>query len=222
MLSLIKAILSSVLPWPLRRWLLVQVGGHVIHPSARVGFSVITARRIELGPHARIGHFNVIKQLSCLHLQQYASIGNLNWISGFPADDSSHYSDEENRVAELDLGEHAAVTSRHLIDCTNRVQIGKFSIIAGFRSTILTHSVDLKANRQRSGPVGIGDYCFVGTGATLLAGSGLPNYSVLAAGAVLIRAHKQVQMLYAGVPAEPVANLPADYNYFNRSKGYVT
>ena len=119
------------------------------------------------------------------------------------------------------MEEHSAITNRHIIDCTNAVHIGKFSTVAGFRSQILTHSIDLEACRQSSAPVTIGDYCFVGTDCVLLGGSSLPNYSILGAKSLLNTSQQQEYYLYAGVPAKPVKELDRDFGYFSRTTGFV-
>jgi len=113
--------------------------------------------------------------------------------------------------------------SNSIVDrnCCNSVEIGEFSTFAGFRSQILTHAIDLKASRQRSAPVLIGDYCFVGTSVVLLAGSQLPSYCVLGASACLTRAFSDENMLYAGVPAKAVKGLYDNDAYFKREKGFV-
>src|SRR3712207_7972137 len=44
-----------------------------------------------------------------------------------------------------------------------------------FRSQFLTHSIDLLENVQRSRPIKIGKFCFVGTNSVILGGSVLPR-----------------------------------------------
>ena len=119
------------------------------------------------------------------------------------------------------LGEHAAITHRHLIDCTNSVVIGRFTTMAGFQSQILTHSIDLERNRQASAPVRVGEYCFIGTNSVLLPGSVLPDFCVLGAKSLLNKSFTTTHQLYAGVPAEPVKTFPPDWDYFRRSQGFV-
>jgi acetyltransferase-like isoleucine patch superfamily enzyme len=121
----------------------------------------------------------------------------------------------------LILGEHAAITNRHLIDCTDRVTIGKFTTIAGFQSQLLSHSIDIEKNRQDSKPICIGDYCFLGTNCVLLGGSALPDYSVLGAKSLLNKAHMETHRLYGGVPAKPLKELARDLAYFKRTEGFV-
>jgi hypothetical protein len=174
-----------------------------------------------MGAGARIGSLTVCKGLSLLKMGEKSRLGNLNWISGFPISSKMFFGDERDRRPELIVGEHGAITNRHLIDCTNSVRIGRFTTFAGFRSQILTHSIDLQLCCQASKPVTIGDYCFVGTGCVLLGGSSLPDYSVLAAGSVLNKSYSEPYQLYAGSPARAVKELSRDMMYFHRSVGYV-
>jgi hypothetical protein len=59
-------------------------------------------------------------------------------------------------VGVFKIGEHSAVTSRHYLDCTGGVTVGAFSTVAGARSTIFTHQVDITQSRQVWRPVRIG------------------------------------------------------------------
>lgn len=195
--------------------------GFHLHPESRIGMAWVRPKHLEMEAHSRIGHFTVCKGLELLLLKQYASIGKGNWITGFPLGDRKHFSHQADRKPQLLLDEHSAITNRHIIDCTNTVSIGKFSTFAGYRSQILTHSIDLEHCHQSSSPVEIGDYCFIGTDCVLLGGSALPGYSVLGAKSLLNKHYEQNYYLYAGVPAKPVKALPKDYQYFLRPKGYV-
>ncbi len=176
------AVLLAPLPWFLKRPLMQSLMGYKLHPTARIGLSLVAAEQVELGEGAQIRHLNVVKGLRRLELGPQAIIAQLNWITGFPAGPSRHFAHQPERAPELILAAHSAVTNRHLIDCTNRVTIGHHTTVAGFRSQIMTHSIDLAAGRQHSQPVEIGAYCFVGTGCIVLPGAKLPDYSVLGAG----------------------------------------
>lgn len=215
--------LLVLLPWGLRRPLLVRWFGFELHPTSRIGRSFVFPGKLVLGPHASIGHLTMVKGLSRMELGERASVGNLCWISGFPAGTGSpHFAHQPERRAELFVGAHSAITHRHLIDCTARVEIGPFSTFAGFASQILTHSIDLVANRQSSEPVTVGAYCFVGTNCVLLGGARLPDRSVLGAKSLLNKAWEEPGQLYGGVPAKLVAPLPADAGYLTRQTGFVT
>jgi len=208
------------LPWMLRRWLLRVFCGYSFGPGARIGHSLVGCSSLSMGTAARIGHFNVIKGMRA-EMSDHASIGDFNWISALGKDSRKHFTDEQGRDPALVMGRHAALTARHYLDCSNRVELGEFATIAGARSQILTHAIDLARNRQSSSPVRIGRYCFVGTACVVLKGAELPDCSVLAAGSSLVRAFDEPFTLYSGVPAQPVKALDRDAEYFRRTRGYV-
>lgn len=220
MFELIK-LLVCAMPWWLKRRVLVRFWGYKIDASASIGFSYVFPKAMTLGPCARISHLNVVRNINVLSMGAHSIITRLNWIAG-PVYKVGQPDDADARLrCALYLGDHSAITSRHLIDCSDTVSIGRFATLAGFRSQILTHSIDLAECRQRTKPVAIGEYCFVGTGCILLPGSALPARSVLAAGSTLTRAHEAPGMLYAGLPAVPKKNLAVDRGYFTRAVGFV-
>lgn len=212
---------SLLLPWSLRRRLLEKRFGYSLHPTSRIGLAWIFPQRLVMEAHTSIGDLSVCKNIALLHLHEHATIGRGNWITGFPLGRSRHFAHETDRRPELIVGAHSAITHRHLIDCTNSVTIGGFTTFAGFRSQILTHTIDLAANRQSSAPVRIGDRCFVGTDSVLLGGSVLPDFCVLGAKSLLNKAQTQTHTLYGGVPARPLQELPRDLAYFERKEGFV-
>jgi acetyltransferase-like isoleucine patch superfamily enzyme len=214
-------LLSFLLPWPIRRRMMQVLFGYQIHPTSRIGLAWVRPGELMMGKNSRIGHLTVCKGLSLLQLGESASIGRGNWITGFPAGHPNHFAHQADRKPQLVVGDHAAITNRHIIDCTNSVSIGRFSTFAGFRSQILTHSIDLESCRQSSAPISIGVYCFVGTDCVLLGGSALPDYSVLGAKSLLNKRYEETCCLYAGVPAKPVKKLDSSYNYFSRTTGFV-
>jgi acetyltransferase-like isoleucine patch superfamily enzyme len=214
-------LVSLLLPWRARRSFLEKQFGYTIHPSCRIGFSSVFPTRLIMEEGSRIEHLTVCKNIDLLHLKAHASIGRGNWITGFPMGPSPHFAEEKDRRPQLILGEHTAITHRHLIDCTNSVTIGKFTTFAGFQSQILTHSIDIEKNRQASLPVRVGDYCFVGTNCVLLGGSALPDFCVLGAKSLLNKNFTESYQLYAGVPARPIEKLSPDCKYFQRTEGFV-
>ncbi|MDB6147306.1 MAG: hypothetical protein JWO45_970 [Spartobacteria bacterium] len=220
-MRLILVLLSAFLPWPMRRAFLETRFGYKIHPTSSIGFSWILPTRLIMEEGSRIDHLTVCKNIDLLHLKAYSSIGRGNWITGFPLGPSRHFAEEQDRRPELIVGDHSAITHRHLIDCTNSVVIGRFTTMAGFQSQILTHSIDLERNRQASAPVRIGDYCFIGTNCVLLAGTALPDFSVLGAKSLLHKCFTDTHYLYGGVPAQPIKQLSPDWEYFRRSEGFV-
>ena len=221
MFRILFSIATTCLPWPLRRWALTKFFGYKIHRTARLGFCLLLAKDIIMEEHTSIGHLTVCIHLDLVHLKPHASIGRGNWITGYPSEGPDFFSHQPSRRAELMLGTHSAITHRHLIDCSARVMIGKYTTFAGFRSQLLSHTIDVAENRQTAEPVSIGDYCFVGTDCVILGGSSLPDFSVLAAKSLLNHEHEERHTLYGGVPARALRVLDKDYKYFSRATGYV-
>ena len=220
-------LISLLLPWKIRRAFLEQQFGFQIHRTARIGIAWILPSRLIMEENTSIGHLTVAKNLDLVHLKAHATIGRGNWITGFPlgqpqsGSDSRHFSSEADRRPELVMGEHSAITHRHLLDCTNAITIGAFTTVAGFQSQFISHTIDIKENRQTSRPISIGDYCFVGSNSVLLGGAALPNYCVLGAKSLLNKAYTQTHRLYGGVPARELSILSPDCGYFSRRQGFV-
>ncbi len=221
MLKKLLLIISFVFPWALRRWLLQKIFGYEIHPTAKIGFSWVFPKNLIMEADAKIGNFNMCKNLDLIHLKANASIGNGNWITGYSTDYLDFFADNKTRKSQLIVGKHSAITHWHFIDCSDAVTIGEFSIFAGLKSQILTHSINIELSRQIAAPVSIGDYCFVGTSCVLLPNSSLPNCSVLGAKSLLNKNYSEPFRLYAGIPAREIKPLSPESLYFSRSVGYV-
>ena len=212
---------SLLLPWGMRRSFLEKQFGFSIHPDSYIGLAWIFPRRLVMEEGSRIGHLTLCKNIDLLHLGAHAIIGQLNWITGFPSGESRHFAHQPDRRPELIVESHAGISSRHLIDCTARVRIGAFATIGGFRSQLLTHTIDLEAGRQTAEPIEIGEYCFTGTNSVILGGSVLPHHSVLGAQSLLNKKWDEPYRLYAGVPAKPLKELSPELGYFRRTEGFV-
>ncbi len=196
--------------------------GYTLHPTARIGLSWVYPRMLVMEEGARIGHFNVAIHLDEMQLGVKSSIARGNWITGFPSNTKSkHFGHQAARRSVFKLGDNAAITKNHHFDCTNLIDIGRFSTVAGYQSQFLTHSIDMIESRQHSAPIIIGEYTFVGTNVVMLGGAGLPARSVLGAKSLLNKAYTEEWMLYGGVPAKPIQQIPADAKYFTRANGFV-
>jgi hypothetical protein len=214
-------VVVTFLPWRWKRFCLERFWGYRIHPSARIGFSWIYPQYLVMEEGAKIGHFNVAIHLDRMLMGCHSSIARANWITGFPRGSSKHFAHQTERDPSLLLGPHAAVTKNHHLDCTNRIEIGPFSTVAGYASQFLTHSIDVQECRQDSAPIVIGKYCFVGTNVVILGGAVLPDRSVLGAKALLNKSYLQTGQLYAGVPAKPCGSMTGKLKYFGRDTGFV-
>jgi acetyltransferase-like isoleucine patch superfamily enzyme len=220
----LKVFLQVVLflfPWKLRRPLLNFCFHYNINKNARIGLSIILAKQLVMEKKSRIHNFTVCKGIDRLVLKEDSGIASWNLITGF-SQDAEIFEHVAGRQCELVLNEHSGITMRHYIDCNGGIYIGAYTTIAGTGSQILTHSIDIYANRQDAKPVYIGRYCFIGTKCILLPGSKLPDYSVLAAGSVLNKPYQDECFLYAGVPARATKKLQKEnVKYFYREKHYV-
>src|ERR1700730_8757071 len=133
-----KLLLAALMPFPSKMKILVyrHVLGFDVSDDARIGFSLIVCQNLIMGSGAVIGHMNVIRGNMTLQMKSKACIGQFNWITSGNTD--PRYLQGFDRHSELILGEESSITSRHVLDCTDRIEIGRFTTFAGYNSTILT------------------------------------------------------------------------------------
>jgi acetyltransferase-like isoleucine patch superfamily enzyme len=203
------------LPWQLRRYIGRRVFGWEIDPTAYIGRSLIMVRQLSMGPDSNIGSLNLIRGLDELRLEKGAAIATRNWIFAHPI--AEQVFDSPDRRPSLLLGEWAKITNGHIIDCTDRVEFGDHAALAGFRSQILTHSLDLVRDVQVTAPVELGERCAVMSGCMLLAGTRVPARSIVSAGSVITTKLTKEHTFYRGNPAEAVRELPK-LRYFERGE----
>jgi len=187
-----------------------------IDPSASIGVCFIDTEELRMGPRSQLGHLTIMRNLEKVVLEDDGILGTFNWVFG--ARGTTHFRKERERSSSLLIRCGASVTSRHILDCTDTIEIGRFATVAGFRSQILTHAIDVRRNRQSCAPVTIGAYSFIGTGTILLKGAKFPKASILSAGSVYSERDQPDFTLYSGVPAGPVRDLPKTSEYMNREK----
>ncbi len=219
----ILSILVVILPWKIKRLIYVKIFKYEIHPTAKIGFSIIYPKKLVMKEKATINNFTFCKNIDLLEIGEKSGIGTFNWITGFPSNNSEtgHFSYDKNRFPALIIGEHSGISSRHLIDCTNTIRIGSFTTIAGTRSQFLTHSVNIYNSRQESLPITIGDYCFISTNVICLSGCELPDYSIVSALSLCNKKYHENYTLYGGVPLKPIKKLEKNIKYFTREVGYI-
>jgi acetyltransferase-like isoleucine patch superfamily enzyme len=214
-------VLICVLPWRLRRSLLIRYFKFDIDPSARIGLSWVYPTHLKMGPNAQIGSLSVVLNLDKCVVSDSASIGRQNWITGYPKSGRKFFIKYTKRESELFLGRHSCITKNHHIDCTDSIHIGEFSTIAGYQSQLLTHSIDIENGEQACSPIHIGKYCFVGTRVVILPGAKVPDFSVVGAGAVLNKKFEETHSIYGGVPARHIKSINPSSKYFQRLSGEV-
>lgn len=217
---IICQVLLFPVPWLFRRVLLNYFYGYAIDQSAHIGYSIISVKSLKMAEHSKVGNLTLIKGLTDVSLAAGAVIGNLNWITAFPENDRSMFFGF-NRRPSLSMGIHSVITHRHLIDCTDLVQIAEFGALAGWRSQILTHGVDVQRCRQKAAGVYIGRYSMVGSGSIILCGSIIPDKSLVLAGSVITKKFIKDNYLYAGTPAREVGRLRGRVRLFEREHSVI-
>jgi len=213
--SHMSSLVFLLLPSRFKNFLLRRLG-HTVHPRSRVGVILVSGGvQISLEAGARIGHFNVFRDLESVSLHSGAVIGQWNWVSAArplrKLPDSS---------PTLSIGMEAALTSRHYLDCSGGVSIGDFSTIAGVRSTFVTHGIDWKQNRQSVRSISVGRYCLIGSNATLCPGASVPDRTIVGMGSVVGTELNEGDALWAGARTTRWTNV-SSAAYFDRRQGYV-
>lgn len=218
-MKLIFHLLVSILPWRLKKWIYIRICGFDIGQRCHVGFSCLNVKELKLVNGSKIGSLNMFKGLK-LRLEENATIGSLNWFTSLYGTQSFQHSVNRNPI--LILGRESAITSRHYFDVQDSVEIGEYTTLAGIRTTVFTHGINVSRGRQSTAPIRIGAYCYIGSNCIVLPGAILPSYCVLAAGALLVgREREEEYCLYAGVPATKRKTLDRDSLYFLRKCGVV-
>jgi acetyltransferase-like isoleucine patch superfamily enzyme len=217
----------ALLPSSLKRPCYRLFFGYRIGRRVRVGLSIIDARTCQIDDDSRIGHLNVIIGVANLKLGDHVKIGYLNIIRGGEEVNLGRYSElmrmnEINSIPEPDavnpvdsrftLGNGSIITTGHKIDFTDRVEIGRRTIIGGRNSSIWTH------NRQRTLPISIGEFAYVGSEIRMAPGSSLPSRCVVGIGAVVTGKIYAEGSLIAGVPAKPIKELSEDDRFLIERK----
>jgi acetyltransferase-like isoleucine patch superfamily enzyme len=210
------AFLLPLLPGGMRRLVARLVLGWDVDPTARIGRSVVIVDEVVLGPGALIGHGNMVKGLSELRLDEDAILGTLNWVSG-PAVDSGAFPWSPHRHPALILKRGAMITTRHIVDCSDTVTFEELAALAGIRSTVFTHSIDLVRNQQRTGRVTVGVRAAVLSNSVLLPGTAVAARSIVSAGSVVNTVLVKEGVFYRGNPAVEVRELPAGLKFLNRT-----
>lgn len=209
-------------PWSIRRKCLNVLLGYNISKTAHIGKSIILAQKLILEDNAHIGSGTLCKPIDCLVMHKNSNLGNFNFITGVNTSrrNSEHFAFIPNRKCELIIGSETGITSRHYFDCTAGIYIGDYCQIAGFGSTFLTHSIDIKENRQDAQSIRIGNYCFIGLRSTILKGTSIADRIALGACSLVSSNLEKSESLYAGIPAKHVKDLKS-YKFFFRNKGEV-
>jgi acetyltransferase-like isoleucine patch superfamily enzyme len=193
--------------------------GYRIGKRVRFGLSIIDAAECQIDDDVRIGHLNVFIGVQKLTMGDHVRIGHLNIVRGGAEVRLGRYSEimrmnEINSIPEPDavnpvdprfmLGAGSIVTTGHKIDFTDLVEIGRRTIIGGRSSSLWTH------NRQRTRPINIGEFAYVGSEIRMAPGSSIPSRCIVGIGSVITSAIDAEEWLIAGVPAKPIKELSSE------------
>jgi len=217
------ALLPSFLKRPCYRLFF----GYRVGRRVKVGFSIIDAKRCEIGDDSIIGHLNIVIGVESLTVGDHVRIGFLNIIRGGAEVNLGRYSElirmnEINSIPEPDavnpveprftLGAGSIITTGHKIDFTDRVEVGRRTIIGGRNSSLWTH------NRQRALPISIGEFAYLGSEIRIAPGSSVPSRCIVGIGAVITGKIEAEEWLIAGVPAKPIKELSSQDKFLIERK----
>jgi acetyltransferase-like isoleucine patch superfamily enzyme len=211
----VMALLPSFLKRPCYRLCF----GYRIGKRVRIGLSLIDARECVIEDDVRIGHLNVVIGVKKLTVGDHVRIGHLNILRGGDEISLGRYAEiirmnEINSIPEPEvvnpieprfiLGEGSVVTTGHKIDFTDRVSIGRRSILGGRNSSLWTH------NRQRTRPIEIGSFTYIGSEIRVAPGGSIPSRCIVGIGAVITGRLTEENCLIGGVPAKTIKQLSED------------
>ena len=217
------ALLPSFLKRSCYRWFF----GYKIGKRVRIGLSIIDTRECRIDDDVKIGHLNLIIRVKKLEIGDHVRIGHLNIIRGGDEVQLGRYSEiirmnEINSIAEPEvvnpidprflLGAGSIITTGHKIDFTDRVTIGRRSILGGRNSSLWTH------NRQRTRPIEIGSFAYIGSEIRIAPGGSLPSNCIVGIGSVITSQLSAEGYLIAGVPAKPVKELSQEDQFLIERK----
>ena len=219
--------LVALLPSPLKRSCYKLFFGYRIGRRVRIGLTVIDARDCTIEDDVQIGHLNVMIGVGRLIIGDHAKIGYLNIIRGGDEVRLGRYSEvmrmnEINSIPEPEvvnpteprflLGAGSIVTAGHKIDFTDRVEIGRRTILGGRNSSLWTH------NRQRTRPIEIGSFTYLGSEIRIAPGGSIPSRCIVGIGSVVTGKLTEEENLIAGVPAKSIKVLDAEDRFLIQRK----
>jgi acetyltransferase-like isoleucine patch superfamily enzyme len=201
----------AVLPSVLKRVCYRYLFGFHIGTDVRIGLSILDVNRCVLGDGVRIGHGNVFTRVDELRVGDHVRIGFGNLLRGGSRVVLGRYSEilRFNRINSIPdpdcigapdpiflLGEASVITNEHRFDFTDRIEVGKCTVIGGRNSSFWTH------NRQATRPIEIGSFAYIGSEVRFAPGARIPSWSILGLGSVVVGSIDDEGCLIAGVPAK--------------------
>jgi len=215
-LRLVMLAALALLPSALKRPCYRIFFGYRIGKRVRIGVTIIDAAHCDIEDDVQIGHLNIFIRVGRLTIGDHFKMGHLNIVRGGDEVSFGRYAEimrmneinsipDPDVVNEIDptfiLGAGSIVTSGHKIDFTDRVEIGTRVILGGRNSSLWTH------NRQKTRPIHIGSFAYVGSEIRMAPGSSIPPRSIVGIGSVITAPLDEEGHLIAGVPARSIKQL---------------
>ncbi len=181
-------LVMGLLPLGLFKPICLNILGHHIDPTARIGMCLLRTRKIYMAPHTRIRHLNAVA-VDRLVMRQGSSIGTMNFLRGAR---TSIWLQQEAEIgnrnkitrgfvpgrpvpAQLRLGPLSKLTADHTVDLADSVLIGEDTVFGGLGSQIWTHGfMHQKDGAPRiyiRGKVTVGKGGFIGSRCCVSAGT---------------------------------------------------
>lgn len=202
--------------------ILLNFLGHKIHPTAKIGFTLISVNKLYMDKDARIGHFNIIIANKLL-MREGAFMKKFNRVRGpinllfrkyaALANSNNVYRGKApitKGLATLKLGQLGQIVSKNTLDLTCSISLGDNSTIGGHGGQFWTHGfVHERKGSGRirvDGEIVIGNNVYVGSRCTF-------NPSVFVADGISIGSNVSVSksMKKPGMyVAQPLRYLPQD------------
>jgi acetyltransferase-like isoleucine patch superfamily enzyme len=220
---LLVALLPSFLKRPCYRLLF----GYSIGRRVSIGLTLLDAEECVIGDDVRIGHLNAVVGVGKLSIGEHARVGHLNVLRGGDEIRLGRYSEiirlnEINSIPDPEvvnpiepvfiLGDGAVVTAGHKIDFTDRVEIGRRTILGGRNSSLWTH------NRQRTRPVLVGELSYIGSEIRVAPGGVIPSRCIVGIGSVVTGRLEGEYLLIGGVPARRIKELSEEDRFLIEHK----
>lgn len=198
----------------LKRWALRILGNDIAEDAIIAPQLVLGCGPFSIGSGAIIERFNIFRNMARVQMDSKTLIGSWNQFTAAP-----EYQQYSDRVGLLWMKELSFVTNRHYLDCSGQVLLGPYSAIAGIKSVIQSHELDVSLNQTTVGRVVFGENSLSTTACVLLKDSYLPDRSMLAAGSVMVKAKDGGEPLkpglYGGTPARFIKELK-DFAWWHR------
>lgn len=202
--------------------------GHKIHSTAKIGFSVLYLNGLYMGENASIGHLNLIKANKLL-MRKGAFFKKFNRINGpinllfdesaaLATSNSVYRADSvvNPGLATLKLGKLGQIVSQNKIDLTKSITLGENTTIGGHGGQLWTHGYVHErrgAGRIRvDGEIIIGDNVYIGSRCTFNPGISIANGVTVGSNVCISKSLKKAGMY---VP-QALRHIPQDIDEIRR------